>query len=547
MSQREGAVPLRRTMSVGDIRFLALVLTIGAALLLCRLDDAYLWQDEAETALVARHLMYYGLPLSSDGTDWVQQAGERFIEFTRDYVWIYHSWLQYALVAASFAILGPSTLAARLPFVLIGLVTFVLFYRFVLHATDDRRVARVAVLLLLFYVPFLLLIRQCRYYSLAAFASLLTLDAYLWLWSDKSWAVPYFVLSASLLYHSHYGAFFPTLAAICAHWLLSGSRGCAPRRYWSAVAVVLILVLPWAMFMRVAERGQPFRIDRFLAHVGQYVVYATGWIIPLAFLVLLTVAWMRRGRPGALALSPLQAEFCSLAGMVVLGNVLVLSATAAFDWVYFRYMVHLIPLLLSMLAIAVVQISGQRAVLAGALVVLALGTNVLCLIPYGLPGLRDCNVAALVPESTAFLSLQEVWQRAGYFRSDLLMYAQELAHSYQGPNEGLVAYLSLHAAPGQSLAVNYEDLPLMFYTRLHVIGGLGVHDLDVHSRPDWIVDRVHGPYRELLGAILTSGPYERLTLPYPDIRWENRPEPGTHQYLTVQDAEPVVLYRRTKG
>ena len=62
-----------------------------------------------------------------------------------------------ALTAAAFAVLGPTTFAARLPFVLVGLFTLALLYRFVLRWLEDRRVARVATLLLLSCVPFLLL------------------------------------------------------------------------------------------------------------------------------------------------------------------------------------------------------------------------------------------------------------------------------------------------------------------------------------------------------------------------------------------------------
>jgi len=527
-----------------DSLFLALVLLFGAGLLFCRLDDAYLWQDEAETALVAGHLLTFGLPLSSDGITWVQQAGDSFVEFTADYVWTYHSWLQYVVVAASFAVLGATTFAARLPFVLAGLATLVMTYRIVVQWLSDTRAARLATVLLLFCVPFLLSVRQCRYYALATLTLLLTLDAYRWMQSPKPWGLPYFVLSATLLYHSHYGAFFPTMAALGLHWLCSRREAGASRRMRSAAALVAALVLPWAAFMRVTSRGQAFRPDRFLAHIGQYAVYTTGWIFPLAMLILLSVAWIRRGTREGLALSRSQASFCQLAAVVAIAHFAILSFSAAFDWVFFRYMVHLIPLLLCTLAIVIVLISERAPVLAFTLVSVIVVSNALGMFPYGLPGIGSVDVAGLWPGSGGFEAMQDVWIKAGRFRSDLWMYAQELSHSYMGPNEGLVAYLGAKAQPAQTVAVNYEDLPLMFYSDLRVVGGLGLHDLHAQSRPDWLIDRKHGPYRDLLADIVAEGRYERIELPYPDIRWENRPEPGVHHYLTVKDAEPVVLYRR---
>jgi hypothetical protein len=176
-----------------------------------------------------------------------------------------------------------------------------------------------------------------------------------------------------------------------------------------------------------------------------------------------------------------------------------------------------------------------------------LSSNALGLLPYGLPGFRALKVDRLWPSSAAFRSLQEVWIKAGHFRSDPLMYFQELTHPYVGPNEGLVGFMRENAEPGQTVAVNYEDLPLMFYTPQRVLGGMGLHNLGRDSQPDWVIDRQYGPYRDLLAAIVSGGMYERIEIPYPDIRWENRPEPGEHHYLTVRDEEPVVLYKRLGG
>ena len=535
--------------------FVAAMLCVGAFLLLCRLDDALLWQDEAETAIVARHLLAYGLPISTDGTDWVQQAGEPFVEFTRDYVWIYHSWLQYALAAASFALLGLTTLAARLPSALVGAATLAAFYAFIFRWTRDVRIARVAGLLLVLCVPFVLLLRQCRYYSLAAFFTLLTLDAYLRLSSHPAapWTAPYFILSAVLLYHSHYAAFFPTMAALAIEMLLTRAGRKSFGRVIPALVITGLLVLPWAVFMRVWERGEPFRLDRFLGHIGQHLVYVTAWLFPLALLLLLPAACggltSRRAQAPEAAVNVPESnaaggELCRLAGLVITINVLSVSAAAAFDWVFFRYWTHLIPLVIALLAVVIIWVLDHRPALAYTLMSVLLLSNALHLLPYGLPGMRQLNMSTMLPGSAAFRSLQEVWVKAGRFRSDVWMYAQELTHTYEGPNEGLLAYLSTHAEPGQTVAVNYEDLPLMFYSELQVIGGLSAHGLDRNPQPDWVISRKYGPYRDRLAAIVESGSYERIEIPHPDIRWENRPEPGEHHYLTVRDADNVVLYRR---
>jgi 4-amino-4-deoxy-L-arabinose transferase-like glycosyltransferase len=540
------------------------LLCVGLILLFVRLSDAYLWQDEAETALVSRHLLTYGLPLSTDGVDWVQQHGERFVEFTRDYVWIYHSWLQYLLTALSFALLGPTTLAARLPFAVAGLLTVALTYALATRWLRDRATARVAAVLLLLSVPFLLLMRQGRYYSLAALFTLLTLDAYLRLTAhavnartlDRARLLPYFVLSATLLYHSHYGAFFPTMAALVLDLLIFRRPALRAGRVWLASSILLtgLLVLPWAVFMRVWDRGQPLQPDRFLGHLGQHIVYATSWLwplllIPLAIVVYwnLRVAMVKESRSiTAKQCTPTQAalSYTHTSTLIITVNVLFLSAGAAFDWVFFRYWAHLMPLLFMALAIVVRWVVRRWRLAGYALLAALLVFNGLHMVPYALPGIRDLDPSLLWPSSQAFQALGEVWDKAGRFRSDVWMFAQELTHDYEGPNEGLVAYLSAHAQPRQTVAVNYEDLPLMFYSDLRVLGGLSAHGLGSEIQPDWVINRKHGPYNELLMEIVGAGSYEQIAIPYPDLRWENRPQPGEHHYLTVHDEENVTLYRR---
>jgi hypothetical protein len=336
-------------------------------------------------------------------------------------------------------------------------------------------------------------------------------------------------------------------------------RGLAARigrvRFVSSMLLVAMLVVPWALLMRVWDRGQPLQPDRFLGHLGQHAVYATGWLWPLLLVPLgvLVYRWLLVAlaqKPRGVATARKRAEtaatlaFARTSMLIITVNVLFLSASAAFDWVFFRYWTHLIPLLFMLLAVVVVHIVQRWRLPGYALAAMFLLCNVLHLLPYGLPGVKDVDPSALWPGSPAFEALAEVWRKAGRFRSDVWMYAQELTHDYQGPNEGLVAYLSAHAQPGQTVAVNYEDLPLMFYTNLRVLGGLSARGLDGTVQPDWVINRKHGPYGELMMEIVDAGSYARIEIPYPDIRWENRPQPGEHHYLTVRDEDNVILYRR---
>ena len=105
----------------------ALIVLAAAVLLFTRLGDRYLWQDEAETAIVARNLLRCGYPSAYDGTHLLH------LQFAAaqppHYVWVFHPWVQFYLAAASFAAFGVTTWAARFPFALLGLGCVVLVWR----------------------------------------------------------------------------------------------------------------------------------------------------------------------------------------------------------------------------------------------------------------------------------------------------------------------------------------------------------------------------------------------------------------------------------
>ena len=149
---------------------------LAAALLLPNLGESYLWQDEAQTAVVARTILTDGVPRGSDGTNFFSQEQGR--EYGADHLWIWHTWGSFYLTAASLFALGENTAAARLPFALLGVATVALAYFAGLTLWRDRRAALAGAGMLALSVPFLILSRQCRYYAAAGFLSLVGLHAY---------------------------------------------------------------------------------------------------------------------------------------------------------------------------------------------------------------------------------------------------------------------------------------------------------------------------------------------------------------------------------
>ncbi|MGB9880705.1 MAG: ArnT family glycosyltransferase, partial [Anaerolineae bacterium] len=150
---------MARFWSLVESKFFWLLLVVGVVLLFANLGNIYLWQDEAETALLSQRLRQYGLPLAFDGRNLIRQAPQD-VQYTDDYVWVYHPWFPFYLTALSFSLFGATTFAARLPYALAGLATILLFYHSMRRHFHDRRVAMLGATFLLLCVPFLLHARQ---------------------------------------------------------------------------------------------------------------------------------------------------------------------------------------------------------------------------------------------------------------------------------------------------------------------------------------------------------------------------------------------------
>ena len=548
------------------VKFPWWLLVAGLVLLLTNLGNIYLWQDEAETALLSQRLGTYGLPLAFDGRNLIRQA-PMDIQYTADYVWVYHPWLPFYWTALSFKLLGPTTFAARLPYALAGLGTVLLLYYSVRRHFRDQRLATLSSTLLLLCIPFLLHARQCKYFPFAALFTVAALDAYLRLLrpqhaAESRLALPYFILAGFFLFQSNFGAFLPLFAALGLHFLLTpkslaekrretrsaGYGRVAPTRpSWSlikrmalAVAAVGLFVAPWAVYLQTWARGRfVFDIYRFAGHLVHYVVYITGWVLPWPLLLFFAyLYWIRRKNSG------LDRERVSTLNLYILVTIItLLFLSATFIWMYFSYIVQLVPLLTVILALTILRIADRSRVLGYALLVLLVATNVLHVFPYALPLARSFKWASLAPRRY-LAETDELIATAGRLRSSLVDYAYELTHDYDGPDEGIVLYLREHAAPGDVVLTNYGELPVAFYTGLHIAGGLGTFRLEEVTSPEWIINRPDGPYSDELARIISEGHYTAITISYPEILWGNRPVPEYHKFATVHDVPDVVIHRR---
>jgi len=493
-----------------DAAALLALAALSGTLLLASLASPYLWQDEAQTALLARSILEHGIPHGTDGTNSFSQ--ERGLELDEDGVWRWHTWLSFYAVAASFALLGETTLAARLPFALLGVGCVLLTWALARELWRDRLAALASAGLLTLSVPFLLLARQSRWYALAACLVLAGLCAYTRIRSGGRRASLALFAAALLLFHAHYLYCAVLLGSCCLHaaWL-------ARERLRPTLAVataVSALALPWLVWLSGVSLSEGYGVrvvgaSQALAYLGTFskdlvtVFLAYGvWLLALPLFVLRRV---RRGEPAG-AVAPAWSGVALLLLHTGLGLVLLAALSPG---TYLRYLTPLVPPFFAGVGLVVAALARAWPALAATAVAAWLVTG----------------------------SLDE--------------FAYELTHDYDGPIEGIVRFLGEHARPGDTVAITYGDLPVKFYLRdLRVVGGLTGEDLAAASGAEWIIVRRHhvAPLSHAVAArlheLIAAGGYRKRVIPYPDAAFENREDIRAHRFRTPRLPSVVIWEKR---
>jgi 4-amino-4-deoxy-L-arabinose transferase-like glycosyltransferase len=499
----------------------ALLLAVTSFGLFTSLDDRLLWGDEAETALLAQSVLQFGVPRVDDGRNLVGHLGVR--DSNDAGIWIWSPWLDEYVVAASFALAGPSTFSARFPFALAGLACVALLGWIAYRVYRSHELALAAMALLATCVPFLLHARQARYYALAMLAMLLMLFGFQQLVEkNRNGAFP-IALALTVLFYSNYvivpGSVLGLLAA--GALLLRSDRN-------SAVALLLaiagfgVLALPWLLYAGFGEQAATLSTQRVLPNLVYYLseihFHVVPWVVFALPLFALVNRSSRMSQPTPAARRGREIELAI--GLIVLAQLLVLSLS---PFRFFRYLTPLLPLL-TLVAAAVLHRWLQPAWLRRALVVLLCAGNWIA-VASAYP-LSDQHPAAATP----------------------LHFGTSLLHDYRNRLEDVVSFLNTEASDGQSLVVADPEFPLAFYTELRVRDARRAGEWPPPPPyPEWILPlsasgiAVRPPLQ--LPAQLRASYRELLIETRRSRRGGTRPDPHAYEYFRSEETEALTLYQ----
>jgi len=492
----------------GQLVILIVILIGSAVLLLTNLGNQYLWQDEAQTALISKTILTDGVPRGYDGKNYFSQ--EEGAEYGKNYIWRWHTWLPFYVLAGFYEVFGISTFVSRLPFALFGMGTVALLYFFAKLLWPGTRTPAIAASLLAISVPFLLLCRQCRYYSMAMFFALLSLYAYVLLLEGRKRAFVLLFAATTLLFHSQHiyvAVFFPVvfLHAVIFH-----------RDRLNILLVVTVLTtlvnIPWFIWLSGVKYTSPYKqleqLQVLNIFIKNYVHDLAIYVFPVWLFAVLPVwyiiARIRKGRFPKLGRQVW--ERLSLPVFFIIFVIIVITVTSPYP--FFRYMAPTIPPLILLTAVIINAAWEAHLLIAAATVVLLVTT------------------------------------------SQMKDYLYEITHDYDGPGEGIAKYLNEHGSPEDIVAVTNGDMVLKFYTKMKVVGGLTGEDLSPTKNARWVIIHKHiiNDQEKKVGKYLLDNnslnTYRAITINYPDLAFENRENPDEHRFRTDTNERNVVIYER---
>lgn len=500
----------------------------------CNLDSRPFWGDEAETALLARNVLKFGVPKVDDGVIHISIHGDKFD--ARDGVWTWSPWLQEYIAAGSFAVFGETTWAGRAPFAFIGWLAFIALGLVAWQIYRSHRVALAAMLLMGTSEVFLLHIRQCRYYSITVLAQILVIyGIYLILAKNKggSW----FILAGLLLqYFCNYTcafANFPILMLLGCLTLFPRDRG-ALRRLLLCFGIFLLFAVPWMLFAETWREASAEGRDT-QAHLLRFYAWQFHFhFFPWCYALLPIGGWLVRRIVGQASVPHCGIEAASsrqsdrfnpstlqrfneihLLGLMILYVPVLLVMPLAFS----RYLLPLLPIACLLVAVWLFRYIKW--------------TWLVCVILF-----VQCLTNLLAVATDPFRKAYPIRSPfADVLFSSLLPYEDRLTD--------LLKFIGDNAKPGDTLLSWDPEFPLAFYTHLKIIDGRLTRD-PFHPLPNWILpESATGDLyqkHELPDALKSH--YERIDLNvHNSTQVDTIPEPEAYGLQTASSMKPFVIYK----
>lgn len=440
-----------------------------------------LWGDEAETALFGRNIVSYGVPKGWDGVNIM--GINNAVVLDKNLINHTSPWGQYYLVAASFALFGQSAFTARLPFIVLSLLSMLIVYRLVIDVTKDKTAAYLSLWIIALSVPYILFSYQARYYALNTCCALLMAHSayHMYRKSGRMWMV-WFALGGSVFFYGNYVVFAAFYAAIVLTILAAGIR---TKRVWPlfrSIALstipILVFTVPWYILLKPFDsRGTiaSYTIPEFITYFGMMFLEAVkpfnqNNALPLLFLAAIGIFLSLKSR----RINKTILFFLGIGGLfLTVMTLFTLLAEVDTSFVHIRYTMMIFPFLAIASSLLISHIYSLHKWIGLGVFLLYIGTTL-----FSLTGMR----------------------------SYIIEFAQERISPYKTPDEVVSEYLQEFASEGDTAFVSLDrdheplifDLgkKIRFVNRVSLVntrifpenrGLIPRYIYDFRDLPDWVI------------------------------------------------------------
>lgn len=493
----------------------AVFFALGLWLLFYHLDNHLLWGDEAETAVLAKNVLQYGVPQTYDGTNYLVLHGT--MDETPGHIWIWSPWMQNYLAATSFMLFGPTTWAARAPFAFLGWCSLLLLALTTWEIYRSHWVALGSLALLGTSEAFLLHARQCRYYSISMFAEILLVYGAYELLSGRRRGIGLASAALVLQFYSNYIIAVANMPALfCLAWMLRKQEREAIWRVAWVLGIFAVAILPWLLFAHPWTQRSAMGNENYFDKALGYLEKIYFLFLPLIFLLLPLLGFFSKGGNQTIS-EPAKRWECFLLFLLPLYLAVILLAPGF----YLRYQMPLLPLLCLLAAAWVARYVKWRA-LAVALIAVQVFSNTFSIVS-GFP-----------------------FRQGRAWRFPVVDYVSGIRAPYRDQFADVLDFFKTHAHPGERVLSLDPEFPLIFYTGLGVIDGR----LVLPSRgmlPDWVLpvsasgDVIQAP-ADLPPDLKPH--YTLITIPVHESSvFGSIPDPDVYAYRTATTLGPFPIYR----
>ena len=571
-----------------------LIIIAGSFLILYNIDDTMLWKDEAGTAQIGINTIKYGIPKVWDGVNIITSADGN--SFNDHFVVTSHGWLQFYIVGVSVALLGKTTLAARLPFAIFGILSIFVMWLLARVIFHKISLANLTSLIYILYIPFILYSRQARYYSLSFFFLLLSTYLIMYLINENKKIAKtniLLALSVMLLSFSNHLASAIWCFSILLYILLLKQK-----KYLKALIPVCIgglIWLPWYIYTIITSPNAYASIS-FSSHIITKILITfwkvNAYFIPIVSLTIIMFIFAiikssRSEKKTNRASRPSPIWFFVI---LIFTNIVFVSFP---KWsITNHYLLCVVVATPIILTYFYEHIKTFSRYIALALLVLVLSSNVLhiwlyaCVDTSWIPDKKN-DVNNLLSENSEHTTNYGILTSPATDWNGYIMplkdyidslefvfypssYGKELFTHLEAPNEAIVDMLKKYAENDETvivLGIEYE--PIVYYTGLRVANTLSEKikpwpeqfddypNLEKYSylthipdeEIDWIIIKKEGNTSifddpNFINKIKDN--YEIYECDVVDIPLSNSPDLDYHIFSTITDGDIIYIFHKPR-